>query len=109
MSFFDPPPAPETKWEVPAITAGTPQTRNFTRWGRVRYPYRTEFRIDNHRGSTTLTFNANGITRTIGPGAVVTVKRDAVGLVGTYTLDSDANVAADTVVVYENGGLSRAD
>ena len=56
-----------------------------------------------------MTFNANGITRTIGPGAVVTVKRDAVGLVGTYTLDSDANVAADTVVVYENGGLSRAD
>lgn len=107
MRSFD---VPETPFLPGAITPGTPVLRDLRRtFPGVPYPYRTWARIDNHRGSSTITMTVNGQVRRAGPGAVVTVTAKEVGPIGYYTLDSDAVTGASDVTVFESGGLYRAD
>jgi len=98
----------ETQWEVPAITAGTPQTRDFSDLAfseGARSSYRTEIKVDNSRGSSQLTVRLNGMrTFKVAAGAVSTL--DPGRPVYFYTVDAAANTALGDVIVYENGGLN---
>jgi hypothetical protein len=99
-------PAPESTWEVPPITAGTPEVRNFRElYHHVKYPWRTTLKVYN-RSIATLTVLVNGLERRrVGPDNFVEI---VMPQIFSYTIDASQSTGADQVEVFESGGLTEA-
>ena len=101
--------AQQSIFDVPAIVAGVPQVRSFSRgFGNYPRPYRKALQVYN-RSSTTLIVTLNDGTssvKRVASGDLLIYDEDT--QISSYLIDAVANTNANEVQVFEDGGLDEA-
>lgn len=99
--------AQQTRY-LPAITAGTRQTRSFSRgFGNFQFRYRTALQVINRSATATAILYVDGDeVRRVPPVTVGVFDEDVA--IYSYQVDATANTSANELEILEDGGLDES-